>query len=42
MADVLAGIAIFMAGVIAGVGVISLMVAAKNNDEDTDNPEERR
>ena len=38
----LAGIAIFMIGVITGVALMSLMVAAKNNDTDHDNPEERQ
>ena len=42
MVDVLAGIAIFMRGVITGVALMSLMVAAKNNDTDHDNPEERQ
>jgi hypothetical protein len=41
MVDVLAGIAIFMIGVMAGAVVMSLMVAAKNNDIECDNPEER-
>ena len=39
MVDVLVGIAIFMIGVMAGVGI---MAAAKNNDAEYDNPEERQ
>lgn len=31
-----------MIGVITGVALMSLMVAAKNNDTDHDNPEERQ
>lgn len=42
MIDVLVGIAIFMIGVMAGVGIMSLMAAAKNNDAEYDNPEERQ
>ena len=39
MVDVLAGIAIFMIGTMTGVAIMSLMVAAKNNDIEHDNPE---
>lgn len=42
MVDVLAGIAIFMIGVTTGAVVMSLMVAARNNDIEYDNPEERQ
>lgn len=42
MVDVLAGIAIFMIGTMTGVDIMSLMVAAKNNDIEHDNPEERQ
>ena len=42
MVDVLVGIAIFMIGVMAGVGIMSLMADAKNNDAEYDNPEERQ
>ena len=42
MVDVLARIAIFMIGVMTGVALMSLMVVAKNNDTDYDNPEERQ
>lgn len=42
MADVLAVIAIFAVGVMAGVVLMSLMVVAKNNDINHDNPEERQ
>ena len=40
MADALAVIAVFTIGVMTGVVLMSLMVAAKNNDIDHDNPEE--
>lgn len=42
MADVLAVIAIFAVGVMTGVVLMSLMVVAKNNDINHDNPEERQ
>lgn len=42
MVDVLAGIAIFMLGVMIGAIIMALMVAAKNNDIEYDNPEERQ
>lgn len=42
MPDILAVIAVFMIGVMTGMVLMSLMVAAKNNDIDHDNPEERQ
>lgn len=42
MVDVLARITIFMIGTMTGVAIMSLMVAAKNNDIEHDNPEERQ
>ena len=42
MPDILAVIAVFMIGVTTGMALMSLMVAAKNNDIDHDNPEERQ
>jgi hypothetical protein len=42
MADALAVIAVFTIGVMTGVVLMSLMVAAKNNDINHDNPEERQ
>lgn len=42
MADALAVITVFTIGVMTGVVLMSLMVAAKNNDINHDNPEERQ
>lgn len=42
MADTLAVIVVFTIGVMTGVVLMSLMVAAKNNDINHDNPEERQ
>lgn len=41
MADALALFVAFITGEIVGAVVISLMTAAKNNDKEFDNPEER-